>query len=333
MQRDRHRQGSVEHPIDEMMARVVKVAPRLRMAHRYKQRLAGPLQICLEYVEELVAGLPAPLDASISIWASNSLIRTFFSSPGEMAAAFGRSAELRTFFDESPDAQEAYAVLGMDMEAHGRFGCAQDGEVARTDVLQTVVNFSDHQVRICARTLAGLRQDIVRRMVDQLAIEGLARITAEQGRREVLERERALLLTRWHLLERRGAGVRSILDSRMEIDRGKLVRLQQELEANERDLYRLGLRTQALDRQIECMVEVFRNPAAFLHVWGRSMRVSLMNVVLQRGSTEAGETVEFQMARVPGDPARERAFTLVRFSRADLPPAPNSLQEAARWLN
>jgi tRNA U34 5-methylaminomethyl-2-thiouridine-forming methyltransferase MnmC len=57
-----------------------------------------------------------------------------------------------------------------------------------------------------------------------------------------------------------------------------------------------------------------------------------MNVVLAEHSTEAGDEVFFQVARIPTTPPQLRAFTLVRFGRAGLLPATSLLDEAARLL-
>ncbi|MGB9109114.1 MAG: hypothetical protein WCC39_10560, partial [Telluria sp.] len=57
-----------------------------------------------------------------------------------------------------------------------------------------------------------------------------------------------------------------------------------------------------------------------------------MNVILPPGSTEGGDEVAFQVAQVPTVPPRQRAFTLVRFARADLQSPTGLLDEAARVL-
>jgi hypothetical protein len=57
-----------------------------------------------------------------------------------------------------------------------------------------------------------------------------------------------------------------------------------------------------------------------------------MNVVLAENSTEAGDDITFQVARIPASPPVMRAFTLVRFARAELLPATSLLDEAARLL-
>jgi hypothetical protein len=56
-----------------------------------------------------------------------------------------------------------------------------------------------------------------------------------------------------------------------------------------------------------------------------------MNVVVEDAASEDGAAIEFRVARIPASPAGMRAFSLVRFARADLLPAP-SMDDAAKRL-
>jgi hypothetical protein len=65
---------------------------------------------------------------------------------------------------------------------------------------------------------AELRHEIVRRVLDQLTLEGIAKIEADASRRDLLKRERALLKARLRLLERQGAGMGAVLGSGATVD-------------------------------------------------------------------------------------------------------------------
>jgi hypothetical protein len=186
---------------------------------------------------------------------------------------------------------------------------------------------------VCGRTDAELRSEIVERLLDQLALEGLARVAADKSRRDVLEQERALVRTRLQLLERQGTGIRAVLGSDATAESGELARLQAQIEENERNLASLGLRDAALERALERVREVFAEPAKHIYLSTRRLRLDRMNVVLDDHSTQDGEQFEFDIARIPSTPPRTRAFALVRFARADLLPAKSMLDEAARLLS
>jgi hypothetical protein len=101
---------------------------------------------------------------------------------------------------------------------------------------------------------------------------------------------------------------------------------------NEAALADLGMRSEALDRELGQLCDVLGEPGAHLYVETRQYRLNKMNVVLEPGSSEAGDEIAFQVARIPGTPPQMRAFALVRFARAELMPATSLLDEAARLL-
>ena len=80
-------------------------------------------------------------------------------------------------------------------------GIETDGDTVRHDVPQTTLWFSDHRVYVCGCTEDDLRDHIRRRLIDQLALEGLAKLAAD--RRELLAHGRTLLQARVALLARR----------------------------------------------------------------------------------------------------------------------------------
>jgi hypothetical protein len=318
--------------INEMVERIVALHPPLRLARRYRAHLAPAVAASLNYLGDLAESVPAPREASAAAWATDPYIRAFFVNAGEVAQAISRSADLRAHFERNPDVQEAYAVLGMEMTERHILGVGLEGETLRRDVPQTTLSFSDHQVRICGNDEAELRMDIVRRLLDQLALEGLERIAAGKSRRDVLERERALLKMRLQLLERQGVGIRGMVGSAAIAKPDELAQLQTEMEENERNLASLGIQTDALDRELETVRGVFAQPERHIFLSSRRVTLDRSNVVLEAASAHAGTELEFHFARIPTTPPRTRAFSLVRLARADMLPAKSMLDEAARLL-
>jgi hypothetical protein len=318
--------------INEMVERIVALHPPLRLARRYRAHLAPAVAASLNYLGDLAESVPAPREASAAAWATDPYIRAFFVNAGEVAQAISRSADLRAHFERNPDVQEAYAVLGMEMTERHILGVGLEGETLRRDVPQTTLSFSDHQVRICGNDEAELRMDIVRRLLDQLALEGLERIAAGKSRRDVLERERALLKMRLQLLERQGVGIRGMVGSASATEPDELAQLQTEMEENERNLASLGIQTDALDRELETVRGVFAQPEQHIFLSSRRVTLDRSNVVLEAASAHAGTELEFHFARIPTTPPRTRAFSLVRLARADMLPAKSMLDEAARLL-
>lgn len=316
----------------ELTERVTRLNPRLRLVSRYQQRLRPALGQALDYVRELVQALPVPREASPQAWGTDPCIQAFFGTARDVQLALSRSPELREFFAQSPDMPQAYAVLGMEMTERRTLGVALEGDVMRTEVPQTTISFGDHKVRIIASTEAALREEIVGRMFDQFAMEGLARSAAGKSRRDVLEREQALLVARLNLARRQGTGMRSVFGGDGEATPGEQGRLSEQVAENERELAQLGPETGALDRQLECLAEVLADARSCFSLEKRHLRLSAMNVLLAPDSTGPAHEFDLLTAHVPGDPPLVRSFALVRIARGDMLPATALLDEAERLL-
>jgi hypothetical protein len=316
----------------EIEDRLLRLNPQLRLVRHHRSKLEPAIGTAIRHVSAIVDKVPPAREASAAAWAADPYIHAFFAGPDDVAQALSRSADLRAFFDQHPDVPEAWAVLGMAMREKHILGAALEGEMLRSDVVQLTVSFSDHQVRMCGRDDAELRGDIVRRLVDQLGLDGLARIALDKERRDILEQERALLKTRLQMLERQGVGLRSVFGHEAGPDAAELDELQEQIAENERILASLGIRSEALERELAQLCAVLSDPGPHIYVETRQFRLDRMNVVQPPGSTAAGADVTIQVARIPTTPPQLRAFTLVRFARADLLPATSMLDEASRLL-
>jgi len=332
----RHAHDRVGEPdrvrVADAVERVVALSPHLRMARRYEARLQPAVVTALRYVAGIAGAIPPARAASAAAWSSDPYIHAFFAGPDDVAPALSRSADLRAWFGQNPAQQEAYAVLGMAMTEKRVLGAALEGETMRRDVVQQTISFGDHQVRMCGRSEPELRDEIVRRLVVQLGLQGMERYAAQQTERGLLERERALLHTRLRLLEREGAGIGALVGDGEASDAGELARLQADMADNEEAIRRLGLRSDALDRELAEVCAVLADPAAHLFVHTRCCMLSRMNVVQAPGHPDGGDELVFQVAQIPTVPPQARAFALVRFARADLRTPDGLLDDAARLL-
>jgi len=325
LHRDHAENAQVAHRIDDAIERIIKLNPQLRLARRYHTRLEPAIAASLKYIGDLVDSVSAPRDANAAAWSVDPYIHAFFTAPDDVAQTLSRSTDLREYVEQNADLREVYAVLGMAMTERRVLGTALEGDAVHRDVVQTTVNFSDHRVRICGRTEADLRQEIVLRLIDQLGLDGLAKIEADNLRRDLLEQERALLKTRLQLLERKGIGIRSVLGSGAVASSGELGRLQTQIEENERNLNGLGIRTEALERQLDHLCEVLTDPSPYIYIESKRFRLDRMNIVLPENSELPGDDITFHIARIPTTPPQMRAFTLVRFAPNELPPAASLL--------
>lgn len=329
---DKEDQREDQRELDALTEQLTAFNPRLRLVSRYQQKLGPNVAVALAYVHDVMGGVPPPRTASATAWSGDPYIHAFFATSNDVPLVLGRSEELQAFFHEAPDVDIAYAVLSMEMSERHTMGVGLEGEVMRTDIPQTTISFADHQIRICARSDGELRDAIARKMVEQLAVEGLARTASRRLRREALKQEQALLRTRLQLLEKQGAGLSSMIGGASLPSLAQRTALLHEIEANDEELARLGQDADSLDRQLETLADTLAGASTRLRVENRRMRLSRMNILLAADSAEQGDDVELQLARVPGDPPRDRAFLLVQLQRADAPPPRNALDTAERYL-
>jgi hypothetical protein len=317
--------------VDEMIERVIEVNPRLQLARRYRQRLASAVSVSIGYIDELLASLPSPHEASAAAWSLDPTIRAFFATPDDLIRILSREEELRSFIAQNPDLKEVHATLGMAMSERHALGVALEGDAVRHDVVQTMLCFHDHHVRICGRTKDELHQEIARRLVDQLALEGLAKLAAD--RHDLVSKGRKLLKTRLALLERRGVGIRAVVGASPDIDSQELSSVQALIEQNARELAAMRVPTDEIELRFERVCEVLSKPSSHAEVTSKRFRIDLMNVVRDKHAQDeavASQEIEFHLARIPGDPPTTRAFALVRFPCAELLPGGFDLDAASR---
>lgn len=321
--------------VPQMVARVLEMHTRLRLAPRCEARLSKALAPALAHISALVEGVPRAHQATTAAWSADPYMRAYFAAADDIGQVLARSRTLRAFFDDNPGADNAFAVMGMAMNERRTLGVAQVGDQTRSDVAQTTLGFSDHHIRLCGADEDELREEVTRRMIDQLAIEGLAQVAADTSTREDLEHDRALLATRLRLLERQGAGLRGMVSAEDDdADPGELARVRAEVEENEQRLKDLGPRSEILSRQLDTLCHAFADATTLLQVSTVERRLDRMNVVVEHGvGDEAGSQVlAFRLARVPGNPPQQRALALLQIARADMPRSVNPLDNAERML-
>jgi len=74
-----------------------------------------------------------------------------------------------------------------------------------------------------------------------------------------------------------------------------------------------------LEFELDCLKEVLDNPARYLRIEPRQLRLDAMNVVSETSSGQTTAEVEFAVAELSGASTARRAFVLGRVERSELP--------------
>lgn len=257
-----------------------------------------------------------------------------FATSEDITSVIGQSHDLRTWFDAHYAAEHAYAVLSSRLVERHVLGVADEAGVVRSDVPRVAVSFDDKRMRICDETEAALRDDIVLRVIEQLALEATSRISAHEAQREALKETRALLAARMQMLGRRGAGMSGMSGASPAYGNAStdLTRLGREIAENEAALASLGSRAEGVEQQLGALADVLGDPAALIRVDRKTLRLNRMNLVVEARSDERAAELTLHLAHLPVQPPEIRAVQLVRVARRDMPAADGALDDAARWL-
>lgn len=318
--------------IDETIDYLVKMTDaRLTLVHHYRQRLTGPVTRTLQYLSSLRDSLPPTHDAGPLSWSLDPCLRACFGSTDDLLNTFGHCQKLNDYAAKASPLDPIFAVLAMEYEEQARFGVGLQGDLMVRDVAQTALSFSQHRLRLFARSEAELRRGIARRLLDELALIALEHMQAEQAERKELEEHRNLLSARLATFSQRGAGADSFLgEAGSLVSNEESARLLEKLSANETQLAALGSPSETLDRQLDYLAEVLAEPMRFIQLEHRQAHVDSMNML---ATEKTGEAIEFGIASFDRHPPQRRAFLPLRVDRALLGEGRKlKLDNAERWL-
>ena len=321
---------------DEMIERAIDKAvtltnPSLKIVPSYRERLAPAVEISVRYLREKVLMLPPAIRISVACWSYDPVLRAFFAAPADIPRALGRSSNLRTFFNKYPELDEACFALGMAYTEQRVLGMSLQGEIVQRDVAQTVIGFSNHQVRICGHGDDEVRHLLGTQAFEYLVAQALVEIGEGKSERRELEDKQALIRSRLRLLQQQGPGLGSMFGS-APASSGEQIKLEMQLLENERQIEALGSTQSALDGELEFLRGVLEHPERYVRIEKKQVRLNTMNVVVDDSSTDLASDVGFTLAQLTGAPSLQSAFVLAHFSRAELPEDKMNFDDAERYL-
>lgn len=346
---NRPSQFDPDHLSDELTLRAIDKAvaltnPRLKFVDGYRERLLPAVEHSIHYLRSLIGELPPAIAVSSSLWSVDHGLRAFFASASDIPLALGRSSNLRTLLDKFPELPEAYLVLVMTYTEQRIFGMSLQGDVVQHEVAQVAVSFSQHQARICGQSDSEVRRLLGTQSFEYLVAQALAEIGEERSEREALETKHSLLRSRLRLLETNHSLIRTRLQLFQQHGPGlgsvfcpapdvgiEQERLEAQLLDNERQLEALGSPQSALEKELDCLCEVLLHPENYLCIEPKTLRLSAMNVLMEKEQGVSSE-ISFSLATLKGVPPVQQAFVLARFARDELPSAKSGLEAAEKYL-
>jgi len=298
---------AVEKVVDE-------TDPRLRVVPGYAGRLKEALQSAFQHITEVVEEIPGAFLCSRSSFISDPRVNAFFAGPDQLREIFSGSEEIRGLFDAAPEAQECWALLCMRKQENRHLGMALQGGELRREVMQTGVNFTDHQLLSPGASEADARSALKCCIFNSLLsyIHHRSKTAREQS--EDLRNRRRVLLGRLkhHSGEEKGR------------------ELQGRLQEVERKLADRELNLDSLEAHLEFISNVLANPQRYVSWERQELRLSRLGIKLEGDSVQAGNSLFLSEIHIADHGPRIAA--LVRFPRAELLPHQDYLRKADLFL-
>lgn len=319
-------------PKDDAIARAIvdrvvdATDKRLKLVRAYQKTLREPALATLEHVRALLTAIPGPVELSAAAWRDSPSLRPFFVKGDEIGEALGRERELRDYFDRT-GAAEALAFVGFERAERQVFAQALKGDVLQGEVARTTVSFGNSRVLSPSADLPTLHMELGKRIIDYLAMQALARITALDDRKRELEQERALLKARLRLAESAHRGLAEMGGAADAPRRGPAA-IAADLAANEQALASFAA-TGLMASFLDVLVEVLAAPQKLIRLEVAELSVDAMNYQCEPGTDGA---IPLELHQLYLDTRGPFPAMYARIPRSELPTQSDRLAEAEKYL-
>jgi hypothetical protein len=303
---------------DPLVDRIVKATDkRLAFVKGYRESLGGPAIAARDRLRRSIGRIPGPTQVDAKAWSADDTVRALFAHSGDIAGAFSGDEGVRAFFVKHP-ASDCIAMLGLEKREKRVLAAALQGDSVQAEVARTTVSFAEPRILAPAADEAAVREELVARALEYLAMRALERVGAARLERQELEKERALLTAQLKLAARRGTGFGSI--GAPAFDKAELER---DLELTVRELEGAASRL-LLPMLIEEIVRVLGVAEEYLAIEPCAIALDAMNFRVEAAAPQA---VVPRIAILTLAGRGSFAVLVARFPRAELK-APARLADA-----
>lgn len=318
--------------VEAAIERVVDATdPRLRVFSKYRKRLYPAVQRSVAHIQGLIDNLPEPVEISRRSFGGDPRLRAFFASPTRMQEAIGSAKTLVDFLAnrKGPYPEHIFGLLAPNMKERQALGMALMGEQVHRDVLQEVVDFSDHRFFGAAGSEDESRGEIKKGIFDYLAKLALKRILNVEEKRSELELQRRLLQRKLDAMREGDWGLESMF-SNVGDDPPDHRSLGDQIAAVEDELMTLPCSTAILEHRIDCINAIFEQPEQGVSLRPIQLHVDAMSVKVDDSAKASNKPLELiEMFSSSGD---RRVVLFGYVSRDELPAKLDFFKEAGRYL-
>lgn len=321
-----------ESLVEAAIERVVDATdPRLRAFPNYRKRLYPGAQKSVVHVLGLINGLPEPVEISRRSFSSDPRLRAFFASPTRMQEAIGSAPTLVEFLEnhKGPYPEFIFGLLAPHMKERQTLGMELKGDQVRRDVLQDVVDFSDHRFLGASASADDARNELKKRAFDFLAELALKRMLSVKEKRTELESQKRLLQRKLDAMQKGNWGLEPMLSNDGD-EHPDYRSLGQQVEAVEAELMTLPCSQASLDNRFDCINAILGEPAKWLSIRRVDLHLDAMSVKLK--DTDGATSKPLELNEFYSSSGDSRVALFGYFPRTELPPKKDFFKEASRYL-
>jgi len=192
---------------DRSVERIVRATDRrLALVRGYRERLRAPVAVASRDLREAIRAIPGPAEVSPQSWVRDETVRALFATGSDAVTAACGDAGVGDFFALRP-AGDCFGLLALRVVERRVLAPSLEGEIVQAEVARTTVSFSEPAILAPGPTETALREELLQRALEYLALRALARVAEVSARKRELEQERALLQAQLQVARRRGAGL------------------------------------------------------------------------------------------------------------------------------
>lgn len=287
--------GKELRPGDELWEAVNLVVkqshPNIHYVSNYQKKLMPAVEHTLEYANGMILQMPQPVPIQSDAWNTNPFIRAIFLDNRQFLHFFSENKRLQTFFKNS-DAARCCALLVMTRENRKMLGVETDGEIIKRDVLQTSINFTDHQIVAPMATEEETRKELSLRMLSLLASHCLEDIHSLVALKKDMETEKRMLEMTWHLQEARIRSQKSILPDAAD-DAEETGKGPEMIEQLDRKIEKVRVELYKPEDYLNKVTDLLYHPERFLKAELVRLRVSDMNIIVKQGYQGTSNEISF----------------------------------------
>ena len=305
--------------LNEAIERVVDgIEPKMRYFPGYKKILNNSVATSLAYISNLVDTIPDPIFISSKTFISDPQVKAYFVSIAAIQDIFSYCTELRDFFEvpENCKLGEAYALLCMNETEKSVLGMELHGNIIERDVMQTVLNFSEHKILSPASSEAEVRKGVKHCIFDALITHALQQIVELKQQKQGLEIQRSLLNSRLKTRQSQGGGLSRLLASATEAELS--VNIKQQIAENEKKLQKLPASWDAPRFYMEVIKNTLTHPENFICIQAKSFNITKTGIVTRDDSPQSVSTIHFNEVLIAN--VLDRVIAIVCYPRSEILP-------------